>query len=67
MTAKEVVEQHAIFDGKPEFPPLSMAIYLMNHYAYGGTRKDLEEAKKDEDMADPKRYKVRLTLSYEEV
>ena len=62
----EVVEQAAIFDGKPNLYPLSAAISLINHNAYGGTLKDLQEAKED-GLLNPKRYNVRLVLSIEEL
>jgi hypothetical protein len=61
----DVVEQSAIFDGKPDFPPLSMAIYLMNHYSFGGSPQDLAAAANE--LENPKRYKVRLILEVEEL
>lgn len=63
---KEIVEQDAIFDGEPDFLPLSAAISLMNHNSYGGTEGDLVWAL-SEGMEKPKRYKVRLILEVEEI
>lgn len=70
MSGKKVfvdrVQQSAIFDGKTDFMPLSAAIYLVNHYSAGGTPNDMMEIKSSGVMKNPKRYKVTLTLEYEE-
>ena len=63
----DIVEQHAIYDGKPNLQPLGMAINMLNYHAFGGSPNDLIEAKKDRSLENPKRYKVKLTLSIEEV
>lgn len=64
---KDIIEQHAIYDGEPDIQPLNMAINLLNHNSYGGTPDDLVWAQNDADLSNPKRYKVTLTLSVEEV
>jgi len=64
----DIVEQSAIFDGKPEFSvPLAAVINLLNFHAFGGTPGDLEDAKMEGDMTDPRRYRVTLRLDCEEL
>jgi len=67
-TCVDIVEQCAIFDGKPDFSvPLSAAINLLNFYSFGGTPDDMDVAVKDKNIDNPKRYKVTLRLDYEEL
>lgn len=64
----DIVEQSAIFDGKPEFSlPLAAVVNLLNFHGYGGTPKDLQEAIEDPSISDPRRYRVTLRLDYEEL
>ena len=50
----DIVEQSAIFDGKPEFSlPLAAVIGLLNFHAHGGTPKDLQDAIEDQSISDP--------------
>jgi len=55
-----VMEQEAIFDGKPDFMPMSALINLLNHNSWG----DDDDTS---DLVNPKRYKVQLHLYVEEV
>lgn len=64
----DIVEQCAIFDGKPEFSlPLAAVVNLLNFHSFGGTPCDMEEATRDKDIDNPKRYRVTLRLDYEEL
>ncbi|KGA24934.1 hypothetical protein AO825_08410 [Pectobacterium brasiliense] len=67
MWVHEILEQHAIFDGKPDFMDGSLIINTLNHKSYGGTPAAMRESNSDPDMKDPKRYLVRVTIEYEEV
>lgn len=62
-----IMEQDAVFDGAPDFMPLGAVINLLNYKSYGGTQKDLEEAKSLGEMDNPKRYRVQLHLYIEEL
>jgi len=63
----EILEQDAIYDGKPAFPPGGMLVGLLNYYALGGTRQDMEVLRASGEYPNPKRYRVRLTIEYEEI
>jgi len=65
MEVKDIIEQNAIFDGEPDFLPFAACLYLLNHNSFGGTPKDFKEAK--EELDNPRRYRVRLTLEYEDI
>lgn len=67
MVVHEILEQHAIFDGSPEFMDGSLIINTLNHNSYGGSPALMREAEADADMKNPKRYIVRVTIEYEEV
>ena len=62
---KEVLEQDAIFDGKPKLIPLGALMNLQNWYAEGGTPHDMRQAKGY--MKNPKRYRIQLHLYVEEL
>lgn len=63
----DIIQQNAIFDGKPDFIPTSAAICLLNHHSYGGTPNDFKEAVEDDQLEDPRRYKVTMTIEVEEI
>ena len=64
----EIVEQTAIFDGRPEFSlPLAAVVNLLNFHSFGGTTNDLKEALADKSIDNPKRYRVSLHLYCEEL
>ena len=64
----DIVEQTAIFDGRPEFSlPLCAVINLLNFHSFGGTPNDMKEVLQDKSIKDPKRYKVTLSLHCEEI
>lgn len=67
MKIHEILEQHAVYDGKPNFMPGSLVVDVLNHNSYGGTEQDRMDALKSGDMQNPKRYLVRVTVEYEEV
>lgn len=58
----EILEQHAIFDGKPRFMCSSAVINLLNHYSYG----DIQDAV-DDGCENPRKYKVRIIIETEEI
>lgn len=58
-----VLEQNAIYDGKPDFIDVGLLIYTLNHRAFGGTEEEFELAKGQLD--DPKMYKTRVIIEYE--
>jgi hypothetical protein len=64
----DIVEQNAVFNGKPEFSlPLAAAINLLNFHGFGGTPKDMQKAIEDPCVSDPRLYRVTLRLDYEEL
>jgi len=63
----EIMEQDAVFDGKPDFMPLGAVINLLNYNAYGGTPNDLQEAKDTGELENPKRYRVQVHIYAEEL
>lgn len=67
MLVHEVLEQHAIYDGKPDFMDGPLIINTLNHNSYGGTPSVMREANSDPEMKNPRRYLVRVTIEYEEV
>lgn len=67
MRVHEVLEQHAIYDGNPDFMDGSLIINTLNHNSYGGTPAVMREANSDPEMKNPRRYLVRVTIEYEEV
>lgn len=67
METHEILEQHAIFDGLPDFMDGSLVINTLNHKSYGGTPAVMREAQTDPDMKDPRRYLVRVTIQYQQV
>lgn len=62
---KEILEQDAIFDGKLDLMPMSLAINILNHNSWGGTPDDMREAAKEID--NPRRYRITLALYVEDV
>ena len=64
----DIVEQTAIFDGRPEFSlPLTAVVNLLNFHSFGGTPDHMKEALADESIDNPKRYRVSLHLYCEEL
>lgn len=62
----EILEQDAVFDGKPYFPPGGMLIELLNFYACGGTKQAVKELRESGEAPDATRYKVRLIIEIEQ-
>lgn len=69
MIVDSVLEQHAIFEGdKPWFTDGFLVLTVLNHKSIGGgTLKDLAERKAEGTYDDPRLYKVRITVAYEEI
>lgn len=69
MIVDSVLEQHAIFEGdKPWFMDGMLVLTVLNYHSLGGgTLKDLAECKANCSFDDPRLYKVRITVAYEEV
>ena len=67
MKLMDVWEQNAVFDGEPDFMDGSLVMNVLNHNAYGGTRKDVENAAETGEMARPKLFRVRVTIEAEEI
>jgi hypothetical protein len=63
----EIMEQDAVFDGKPDFMPLGAVVNLLNYNSYGGTPSDLQEAIDTQEMDNPKRYRVQIHVYVEEL
>ena len=59
---REILEQRAIFDGKPRFMCGGAVINLLNHYSYG----DMKDAE-DDGCENPKKYLVRIIIETEEL
>lgn len=69
MIIDSVIEQNAIFEGdKPWFMDGLLVMTVLNHKAIGGgSLKDLAECKAEGTYDDPRLYKVRITVAYEEI
>ena len=64
----DIVEQTAIFDGRPEFSlPLAAVVNLLNFHSFGGTPNDMKKVLADKSICNPKKYRVSLHLYCEEL
>lgn len=63
---EHVMQQDAIFDGRPEFVDVSLVMNVLNHNSFGGTKKDLLEMRASpQDFPARhglKRYKVTICV-----
>jgi hypothetical protein len=62
----EILEQKAVFDGKPRFMDGGAVINLLNHYSYGGSSEAITLAKED-GCENPKEYIVTVRVEVEEI
>lgn len=62
----EILEQDAVYDGKPSFAPGGMIMDVLNYYALGGTRQRAQELRDSGEAPNAKRYMVRVTIETDE-
>lgn len=63
----DIVEQNAVYDGKPEFPPCTMLMSILNHYCIGGTASEAALLRDSGEAENAKLYKVRIIIETEEL
>lgn len=63
---EHVMQQDAIFDGRPEFVDVSLVMNVLNHNSFGGTKRELLEMRANPinypNMHGLKRYKVTICV-----